>query len=543
MLCQFCQTFHENQDDLLIHQTTTCTEVAAQEAHDYLEMEEEQMRDLVAHFEALKVVDLKAELKKRGLRSDGKKDELKQRLIEAEGLSQVICDDAGEEEDIICNQEAAAKLHGDAAANLTSPNQSSANIPAFTSSLSVFLTSSPSTKSLEERLVSLRRASETFSAPTSPCKGELDHETLIKATTAMIVDIDDMKGQLSDLLSFKDQMLRYVNSDTITKLNNRTKALEKENADLIKEVLQLKKLHGDALATTSESSLKASPVHGNKSTDCFIVPKKVANYKRSNSDEVIDRIPLRNRFSALAFHNNNQWMCEDIEQWDSVVLHEENGKDQRNQAKKRPSVVVQQNPESNILLHRDKKTVPGNSSYSTITDTGKTVGIFGDSMVKRILGHRIGNDLHNATARVRPFLGATAAGLDYHIKPELVKMQYDKVVICAGTNNVPRTKRSGSDIWMEQSPDEIAQEIINTGYTCKDHGVNDVYISLLCDRRYYSNKIDEINKLLIQYCRAAHFYYIDHSNIKLGHLYDGLHIDSKYIHLYANNISQMLNVH
>ena len=142
---------------------------------------------------------------------------------------------------------------------------------------------------------------------------------------------------------------------------------------------------------------------------------------------------------------------------------------------------------------------------------------------------------------MKPFLGATAGEVGHHIEPELKKCNYDIVVICAGTNNIPPVKVENSEIFTEQTADEIAQEIINTGYACKEKGINDVLISLLTTRRGYTEKVRKVNRLLIDYCKAAHFFYIDHRNILLEHLYDGLHIDTRYTHIYANNISNFIN--
>ena len=204
--------------------------------------------------------------------------------------------------------------------------------------------------------------------------------------------------------------------------------------------------------------------------------------------------------------------------------------------------MAQNNPESNeILSYRYPKTVPGNSLYSSLSENGKSIGIFGDSMTKRILGAKISKDIGFGKAKVRSFVGATAAELDYHIIPEITKHKYDIAIICAGTNNIPPAPIPNSDRFLEQTPDEIAQEIVNIGFCCKDRGINDVAISLLTIRKGYEKKIRDVNNLLIDYCRAAHFYFIDHSNILLQHLYDGLHIDSQFLYLYANNITKLLN--
>lgn len=132
-------------------------------------------------------------------------------------------------------------------------------------------------------------------------------------------------------------------------------------------------------------------------------------------------------------------------------------------------------------------------------------------------------------AKVRSFVGATASEVAHHIQPEIKKCNYDAVVICAGKNNIPSTKILNSDTFVTQKHDEIAQEIINAGYSCREHGINQIIISLLTVRRGFEEKIKQVNTLLKDYCRAAHFYFVEHPNISLKHLYDGLHIDTMYL--------------
>lgn len=73
-------------------------------------------------------------------------------------------------------------------------------------------------------------------------------------------------------------------------------------------------------------------------------------------------------------------------------------------------MVVQKNPESDkILSHINQaRTVHGNSSYSNMTINVKQIGIFEDSMIKRIIGRRISKDINYGNAKIRPLVGATA---------------------------------------------------------------------------------------------------------------------------------------
>ena len=379
--------------------------------------------------------------------------------------------------------------------------------------------------------------------------------------------VDFKKHVFYELGNIKDTISKIQSSDLLTHDTEKSpeigilKNLEdisKENTILQAEVDRLNKLlelgilknipdHSNIQPDESyHSGCSSSHDVTEHQTHVFVTPKKTV--KVSNCD-ILGKIPLRNRFSNLAFHNNNQWLCDDQGDFASMVNVEKSvrcspiSSAYLHRQKNRPPVVVEANPERNVILsHRNIKTVPGNSLFSGMVSNGKQIGIFGDSMIKRILGQRISKDMDNGKVRVKPFLGATAKEVEHHLKPEMEKTHYDSVIICAGTNNVPPTKKHNSDIWTEQTPDEIAQEIINVGFYCREQGVNDIYISLLTVRKTFVEKINKINNLLKDYCRASHFYFIDHSNLKLEHLYDGTHIDTKFLHLYANNMSNMLNI-
>ena len=80
-----------------MHQTAECSAVDNHENQHYLEKEEQDMKDLIGHFQDLRVADLRAELRKWGLKTDGRKGDLKRRLSEAVGITQ----------DVISNQEPA----------------------------------------------------------------------------------------------------------------------------------------------------------------------------------------------------------------------------------------------------------------------------------------------------------------------------------------------------------------------------------------------------------------------------------------------------
>ena len=548
--CQFCQTSCENTDELQVHQTVLCPAIDVQ----ILENLEEKVMD---NFQALKVADLKEELKRRGLRLDGRKDQLRNRLIEAEGLAQMQT--ARESIESMPPMPAVPQLQSSPSSTPPSPPSlpispllptTGLNALAIAAGLrggtrvdyvalndgieeeclshnSFTVTESSlgiTNDEIDEDIIANQEAAKLHEASKldedqrveNSGHVDIDHDMLVNAVSTIMVDMEKLKTKFTKWIQYFNQHLERI-----------TKSLD--NRDPV-----LPKKHTQSPFHQQEGQTGEWTVAGKRRVDRPQKQNQTSSYKGT---------PIRNQFQALAFINNGP---PEINRDDDAISGVEKGiapshssslqEAISTQQVKRPPVVVQKNPESNIILShrsydRDIRTVPGNSSYNRMVQHGKQIGIFGDSMVKRVLGNKISKDIKCGTAKVRPFLGATASEVSYHTKSELKKCDFDIAVICAGTNNIP----------LEQTPDEIVQEIINAGYMCKDYGVNDIVVSLLTARRGYENKVTQVNNLLVDYCRAAHFYFVDHSNITLDHLYDGLHIDSKYLYLYANNISQQIN--
>ena len=75
--------------------------------------------------------------------------------------------------------------------------------------------------------------------------------------------------------------------------------------------------------------------------------------------------------------------------------------------------------------------------------------------------------------------------------------------------------------------------------TCKDGGVNDIYISSLTCRPRYQEKLNSINR---QSADRYDYYFIDNSNIKANHLWgDHLHLNDQGICILARNSVEIVN--
>ena len=74
----------------------------------------------------------------------------------------------------------------------------------------------------------------------------------------------------------------------------------------------------------------------------------------------------------------------------------------------------------------------------------------------------------------------------------------DIAIIHVGTNNI--TKKNQTEV-------EIFNEIMEVAKTCKNGGVNDIYISSLTCRPRYQEKLNSINRLLSQNADRFDYYF------------------------------------
>ena len=259
----------------------------------------------------------------------------------------------------------------------------------------------------------------------------------------------------------------------------------------------------------------------------------------------------QNTYAPLSYGSNSSAVEKETSLSESMVLHSEDI----------PSLQVNKNN----MMSNDKPiarsstsdygkkyplTVPGNGRYSDMTRSGKKIVLIGDSMVKRVTGRRLTSNLKHGTAFVKPHLGATAKDLkDHHIQPILARGGVDAAVIMAGTNNLPKQRYwvNGDMYFTEQTADEIAKEIIDLGAECKTKGINDIFINGIAYRKDgYTEKIKQVNELLMKKCQEHHFIYIDTGyilDIDTFICRDNLHFTDIGSLAFTYNVVSQINYH
>ena len=116
--------------------------------------------------------------------------------------------------------------------------------------------------------------------------------------------------------------------------------------------------------------------------------------------------------------------------------------------KGRPSPVINLYPERDELMHHTNnivtgklnvpQTLPGNSSFSSVTKYGKKTCVIGHSHLNRIKKNLFSNSLANGKTYLSVFCSSTIKRLNYFVAPTLV--QDDVIIIRVRCNTLQNKK-------------------------------------------------------------------------------------------------------
>ena len=89
-----------------------------------------------------------------------------------------------------------------------------------------------------------------------------------------------------------------------------------------------------------------------------------------------------------------------------------------------------------LFTNYNPPTVPGYSSYATVSKFRKKIFVVGDSHVKRIKRLDFNKELRSGKAFFRSFRCANSKQLNHYIIPTLVDDKPDVVLLHVGTNDI-----------------------------------------------------------------------------------------------------------
>ena len=202
----------------------------------------------------------------------------------------------------------------------------------------------------------------------------------------------------------------------------------------------------------------------------------------------------------------------------------------------RPSLMPAQNHSrrpnicttENYLQNYNPQTVPGNSSYATVSKFGKKIFVVGDIHVKRIKRLDFHKELRSGNAFFRSFSGANSKQLNHYIIPTLVDDKPDVVLLHVGTNDI---RNNANDT-------KLANNLINIGLNCKNHGLRKVLISsiLVKQNPKLNPVIRSVDDKLREPCEINAFLFVNNDMITTDHLWrDDIHLQDISTNILSRN--------
>ena len=129
----------------------------------------------------------------------------------------------------------------------------------------------------------------------------------------------------------------------------------------------------------------------------------------------------------------------------------------------------------------------------------------------------VNSQLRNSFAKLRSFPGAALKHLKYYIALSLIDETPDRIILHGGYNDVNNKNLM---------PEKIVNEITDMAILCRDHGVNNVFISAMICRRgkFLIGEIKRVTFLLKHICEENRYFFIDISNIEIRDLWKMVYI-------------------
>ena len=233
-----------------------------------------------------------------------------------------------------------------------------------------------------------------------------------------------------------------------------------------------------------------------------------------------------NRFDGLP-HETNFYNNEDNDFEESNSRHVF----KQNVVKKRPNPVINMYPERERVL---SNKVGSNSRIKN----DKKIRIISDSIPKGIRIKEFNRYVKNGNARIKSFPGTTIQQLNnYYSIPTLKEEKPEIVILHVGINDLLSSR---DNITPEE---EIATEIMKIGITCKNHGVETVFISgITFCKNVEHGRIDRVNRMIKEESENNGFIYINNDEINGNNVWkDGIHLEESGKVILANNFIDHIN--
>ena len=335
--------------------------------------------------------------------------------------------------------------------------------------------------------------------------------------------ISDNKCHNIDTNNQNDKVPESATSElrhTATNKNNRkniskNESDEKINNDNINNIM--------ANNINFDSGSENNKNNGNKNKGNCINTNEVNSNNNNKSSSKENNMSSSNINSKINIKNMNNNSKENN--------MSSNGRDNSTNSKQKQA----SNNNNSISNNNNSNSKENNISSSNINNkTRKTAFIIGDSMVKKIDGYLLTSSInHRYIVKVRPFLSAKTIDMVDYIKPTRRDFNPDVYLLHVGTNDLSSNK----------SPEQISVDILNLANSLKLENNTVIVSSIVPNDDENKKKVDEVNIILEELCKANNVGIISHRNINpKRHLNRSrLHLNDAGVSLFARNFRDFLN--
>ena len=373
---------------------------------------------------------------------------------------------------------------------------------------------------------------ETF--PPSPVKNNVDEE---------MVDLEHEFKKYNERAALTSQVY----------LNLLIKSYQDQIDTLKEELKEKNKIIFDILNAGSITIARGQPIQNVDMTIPEVIPTLPQTNSSPNVQEKANKsvvwtkckgmktvsaqtdeskaIQTCNRFSSLA---DNEWVKsydnESVFDIDECVPSSSKAKEVSS-VKRRPNVVVEQNPEVNTISPYRKR-----SEGKGKRDGKRSVAILGDSMIRNIHYRDLSKSCPREKIYVKAFPGADVQDMCHYSLPT-AKRDPDTIFLHCGTNSLQSS----------ESPEALAKEIVDLATSLKTDE-NEVIISSIISRSDdQSEKVKPLNDALYAKCLNLPLGFMDNNNIQHQHLsnrgrFPGLHLNDEGNKLLFDNIVHFINM-
>ncbi len=343
-----------------------------------------------------------------------------------------------------------------------------------------------------------------------------------------VLEIEEKNDNRTDNEANKDEtimdLMYTINDNNKDEINFLRKEIQEKNsliASLQKVITLIVSDKERENIVSKENIEKISPVSTNYK------PYNKTFKEVNKQSESTYKIEQSNRFDAFSVLQDDYYKVEENEGEIEEVMSFDSAIKFTNKNKRKPNIITSKSPENNHFTNNKS-----NRERASIKNNEPLILIAGDSIIKNVTSYQLKKTCKGARIMVRPLNGAKIKNIKNLVIDMLEDVSPKAICVHASSN----------DIGDGKTVEQINDELENLLMLIQSQGIIPIF-SLLTNRKdKYNDKVNVINRKIIELCNQYGAGYIEHNNIKFSHLNTGgLHIAREHTHVLEENFTRFFN--